>query len=121
MSRLSLKKADLLPASLGTGVLSALLILTFTARALAGGYAIPYQSAKAVGLGNALTAGVEDPSAVYINPGALSEVEDTQILATLNYVNVVSSVTNSGRKSINRADDHLSLHSLPAITCPGRI
>ena len=85
---------------------SQLLVLVLITQALAGGYAIPYQSAKAVGLGNALTASVTDPSAVYSNPGALSEVEGSQILASLSYVNVVSSVTNSGRKSANTQDDH---------------
>jgi len=75
--------------------------------ALAGGYALPYQSAKAVGLGNAVTAGIDDPSAVYSNPAALSEVQGNQILGGGQYVNVVSSVKNSGRNSRNQRDDNL--------------
>ncbi|MBI2985818.1 MAG: outer membrane protein transport protein [Deltaproteobacteria bacterium] len=71
-----------------------------------GGYALPYQSAKAVGQGNAMTAGVNDPSAVYANPAALSEVEGNQIQGGLQYINVVSGVTNSGRKSRNQHDDN---------------
>src|SRR3990170_5497939 len=71
-----------------------------------GGYALPYQSAKAVGLGNAVTAGVDDPSAVYSNPAALSEIEGNQILGGVQYINVVSGVKNSGRNSRNKHDDN---------------
>ena len=46
----------------------------------AGGYMIPHQTARGVGLSNAMTAGVNDPSAVYYNPAALSEVEGTNLL-----------------------------------------
>jgi long-chain fatty acid transport protein len=82
------------------------LICLIAQRALGGGYAIPYQSAGAVGRGNAVTAGVQDPSAVYSNPAALSEIEGNQILGGLQYINVVSSVKNSGRNSPNRHDDN---------------
>ena len=74
--------------------------------ASAGGYALPYQSAGAVGRGNAVTAGVDDPSAVYSNPAALSEVEGNQILGGMQYINVVSGVKNSGRNSRNQHDDN---------------
>ncbi len=72
-----------------------------------GGYALPYQSAGAVGLGNAVTAGVQDPSAVYSNPAALSEVEGNQILGGLQYINVVSGLQNSSRTSHNQHDDNV--------------
>lgn len=72
----------------------------------AGGYAIPHQTARAVALSNAITAGVNDPSAVYYNPAALTEIEGNQILGGLNYINVISSVKNSGLKSRNRRDDN---------------
>lgn len=74
--------------------------------AFAGGYAIPHQTAQAVGLSNAVTAGVTDPSAVYVNPAALTEVEGNQLMGGLNYINVINSVNNSGRKSTNRHDDN---------------
>ena len=74
--------------------------------ALAGGYALPYQSAKAVGLGNAVTAGVNDPSAVYSNPAALTEVEGNQIMGGTQYINIISSVGNSGTTSTNIHDDN---------------
>lgn len=76
------------------------------ADAFAGGYAIPHQTARGVGLSNAVTAGVRDPSAVYSNPAALTEVEGNQLLGGLNYINVVSSVGNSGRTSTNIHDDN---------------
>jgi len=83
------------------GMTLAFLLLTL-GDALAGGYAIPQQTAKAVGLANALTAGVNDPSAVYYNPAALTEINGNQLLGTISYINVQSNVQNSDRKSINR-------------------
>lgn len=74
--------------------------------AFAGGYAIPHQTARAVGLSNAVTAGITDPSAVYVNPAALTEIEGNQILAGVNYINTVSGVSNSGRRSVNKHDDN---------------
>ncbi|MBI4488322.1 MAG: outer membrane protein transport protein, partial [Deltaproteobacteria bacterium] len=82
------------------------LICLIAQRALGGGYAIPYQSAKALGLGNAVTAGVNDPSAVYSNPAALPEIEGNQILGGVQYINVISGVKNSGRNSRNQHDDN---------------
>lgn len=82
------------------------LLLVARTDALAGGYAIPQQTARAVGLSNAVTAGVNDPSAVYYNPAALTEVEGNQLVGGLNYINVVSSVSNSGRTSTNIHDDN---------------
>jgi long-chain fatty acid transport protein len=72
----------------------------------AGGYAIPHQTARAVGLANAATAGVADPSAVYVNPAGLTEIDGNQVLAGGNYIHVVSSIRNSGRTSVNRHDDN---------------
>ena len=72
----------------------------------AGGFMVPYQSARALGLGNAVSAGVNDPSAVYYNPAALSEVGGNNLLVNGSYVNVVSSVENSGRKATNKHDDN---------------
>ena len=46
-----------------------------TAVLFGGGFMIPPQTARALSLGNAVTAGVNDPSAVYHNPAALGEVE----------------------------------------------
>lgn len=81
-------------------------LLTSTGNALAGGYALAEQTARAVGMANARTAGVNDPSAVYQNPAALTEIKGNQLLGTLNYINVQSSIENSGRKSHNRSDDN---------------
>jgi len=86
-------------------------LLLALGESLAGGYAIPQQTAKGVGLSNALTAGVEDPSAVYYNPAALTEVKGNQIVGTLNYINVQSNIQNSGSKSINRQADNF----IPAV------
>ena len=44
----------------------------------AGGYAIPPQTAKAESMGGAATAGVEDPSAVYVNPAGLAQIDGTK-------------------------------------------
>ena len=74
--------------------------------ALGGGFAIPHQSARGLGLSNAMTAGVNEPSAVYYNPAALSEVQGNMLLANGSYINVISDVENSGRKSVNKHDDN---------------
>jgi long-chain fatty acid transport protein len=86
-------------------VITIFVLLSLPGRAFAGGYAIPPQTAKAASLANAVTAGINDPSAVYVNPAALTEIDGNQILASINYINTVSSVSNSGNRSINRHDD----------------
>lgn len=73
--------------------------------AFAGGYAIPPQTAKAESMGGAAVAGVEDPSAVYVNPAAITQVDGNQILGGLTYVNTISSIKNGGAKSRNIHDD----------------
>lgn len=88
-----------------TAVAAVVLLTTGSGKLFAGGYAIPHQTARAVGLSNAVTAGVVDPSAVYVNPAALAEVQGNQMIGGLNYINTVSSVTNSGRRSVNIHDD----------------
>lgn len=74
--------------------------------AVAGGYMVPHQTARGLGLSNAMTGGVNDPSAVYYNPAALSEINGDNVLASGSYVNVSNSVENSGRKSTNKHDDN---------------
>jgi len=81
-------------------------LLIITGDALAGGYAIPEQTARAVGVANARTAGINDPSAVYYNPAALTEIDGNQLIGGLNYINVQSNVQNSGGKSINRKNNN---------------
>ena len=71
----------------------------------AGGYAIPPQTAKAESMGGAATAGVNDPSAVYVNPAALTQIGGNQIISGLTYINTISSVKNSGATSRNIHDD----------------
>lgn len=72
----------------------------------AGGFMVPHQSARALGLASAVTAGVDDPSAVYYNPAALSEVSGNNLLVSGSTINVVSTVENGGRKVVNKHDDN---------------
>ena len=55
--------------------------------------------------GGAATAGVDDPSAVYVNPAALTQIDGNQIISGVTYVNTISSVRNSGVTSRNLHDD----------------
>jgi len=73
----------------------------------AGGFMIPPQTARALSLGNAVTAGVNDASAVYHNPAALGEVEGNGILVSGTYVGLFNNVENSGRHAVNKHDDNL--------------
>jgi long-chain fatty acid transport protein len=70
--------------------------------AIAGGFMIPHQTARGLGLSNAMTAGVNEASAVYYNPAALSEVQGDNLLGSATYVNLQNSVENSGRTSRNK-------------------
>ncbi|HEX2225718.1 MAG TPA: outer membrane protein transport protein [Candidatus Binatia bacterium] len=72
----------------------------------AGGFMIPHQTARGLSLGNAMTAGVNDPSAVYYNPGALGEVAGNNVLLTGSYAGVYSGVENGGRRAVNKHDDN---------------
>jgi long-chain fatty acid transport protein len=87
--------------SLGAAIVLLGVLLCGTTGAFAGGYFLPHQTARGVALSNALTAGVDDPSAVYYNPAALSEVKDNQLLLTGSYINIINSVENSGHKTSN--------------------
>ncbi len=86
-------------------VLALIFLIESIGKALAGGYAVPHQTAKAVGQANAVTAGVKDSSAVYYNPAALTEIEGNQVMGGLTYINTVSSVENGGRRAVNIHDD----------------
>ena len=81
------------------------ILVLFSTTAFAGGYSNPLQTTRAIGQAAALTAGIDDPSAVFYNPAALSEINGNQVMADFIYINTVSSVTNSNRKSVNKHDD----------------
>ena len=91
----------------GPSVVLLFFAVSFLTRdAFSGGYMIPHQTARGLGLSNAMTAGVNDPSAVYYNPAALGEVDGNNLLMSGTYVNVQSSVENSGRRAHNKHDDN---------------
>jgi len=87
-------------------LIAGFLVALNTSSGFAGGFIVPHQTARGVGISNALTASVNDASAVYYNPAALSEVEGNNFLVSGSYINVVSSVENSGRKTVNKHDDN---------------
>jgi long-chain fatty acid transport protein len=74
--------------------------------AISGGFMIPHQTARALSLSNAMTAGVDDASAVYYNPAALSEVVGNNLLLNGMYIGAVSSIENNGREAVNKHDDN---------------
>ena len=73
---------------------------------LAGGFMVPHQTARGSSLASAVTAGVNDPSAVYYNPAALSEISGNNLLVGGSYISVINSVENGGRKAVNKHDDN---------------
>jgi long-chain fatty acid transport protein len=81
------------------------LIFGLTKVTYAGGYAIPPQTAKTESMGGAATAGIGDPSAVYVNPAALTGIDGNQIMTGVTYINTISSVENSGVTTRNLHDD----------------
>jgi long-chain fatty acid transport protein len=85
----------------------------------AGGFMIPHQTARGLSLSGAATAGVNDASAVYYNPAALSEVSGNNILATGSYIGLYNSVENSGRTAVNKHDDSLLASLFASYHVPG--
>ena len=77
---------------LGTYGLLLVTLLNGNELAISGGFMIPHQTARALSLSNAMTAGVDDASAVYYNPAALSEVVGNNLLLNGMYIGAVSSV-----------------------------
>lgn len=72
----------------------------------AAGFTIPHQTARGLGLSNAFTAGVDDPSAVYYNPAALGDIAGNSVLLTGTYVGLYNSVENNRRDAVNKHDDN---------------
>ena len=94
------------PTTRISGSLLYLFFLSWSAgSAFAGGFAFSEQTAKAVGQASALTAGIDDPSAIFFNAAALSEIKGNQIMGGGMYINTVSSLTNSNTRSVNKHDD----------------
>lgn len=89
------------------GLVTMTLIASGVNKASAGGFMIPHQTARGVGLSNALIAGIDDASATYYNPGALGEITGNNLMVSGVYINAVNSVENSGRKAVNKHDDSL--------------
>ena len=83
------------------------LVLSGARNAFTSGFIIPHQTARGVGLSNALIAGIDDASATYYNPGALGEITGNNLMVSGVYINAVNSVENSGRKAVNKHDDNL--------------
>ncbi|MFC2149611.1 OmpP1/FadL family transporter [Candidatus Auribacterota bacterium] len=60
--------------------------LCYLPNAVAGGFAIPGQGARAVGMGGAFTAVADDGSAVYYNPAGMSQIDGTEIDNGITFV-----------------------------------
>ena len=93
-------------ANLSVFMLSFFALLAVSKNAISGGFMIPHQTARGLALSNAITAGVNDASAIYYNPAALSEVDGNNLLVNGTYIEVISSVENSGRDAGNKHDDN---------------
>ena len=71
----------------GWKMLAVLLVLLFTAStSSAGGFRLPEQGAKAMGMGFAFTAQADDPSAIYFNPAGLTQLKGNNVMVGVTYV-----------------------------------
>jgi len=71
----------------GWKMLAVLLVLLFTAStSFAGGFRLPEQGAKAMGMGFAFTAQADDPSAIYFNPAGLTQLKGNNVMVGATYV-----------------------------------
>jgi long-chain fatty acid transport protein len=71
----------------GWKMVSVLLVLLFTAStSFAGGFRLPEQGAKAMGMGFAFTAQADDPSAIYFNPAGLTQLKGNNVMVGVTYV-----------------------------------
>jgi long-chain fatty acid transport protein len=71
----------------GWKLLSVLLVLLLTAStSFAGGFRLPEQGAKAMGMGFAFTAQADDPSAIYFNPAGLTQLKGQNVMIGVTYV-----------------------------------
>jgi long-chain fatty acid transport protein len=68
-------------------VLTVLVVLLFTAAsAMAAGFRLPEQGAKAMGMGMAFTAQADDPSAIYYNPAGIVQLEGQNVMIGGTYI-----------------------------------
>jgi len=68
-------------------MLSVLVVLLFTATsAMAAGFRLPEQGAKAMGMGMAFTAQADDPSAIYYNPAGIVQLEGQNVMIGGTYI-----------------------------------
>ncbi len=65
---------------------SFIFILIFSGSILASGFQINEMSARAMSMGGAFTGLATDASAVYFNPGAITHLEGTQVMAGFTYI-----------------------------------
>ncbi len=68
-------------------VLALLVVLLFSATsAMAAGFRLPEQGAKAMGMGMAFVAQADDPSAIYYNPAGLIQLEGQNLMIGGTYI-----------------------------------
>jgi len=68
-------------------MLSVLVVLLFAATsAMAAGFRLPEQGAKAMGMGMAFTAQADDPSAIYYNPAGIVQLEGQNVMIGGTYI-----------------------------------
>ncbi len=68
-------------------VLAVLVVLLFSATsAMAAGFRLPEQGAKAMGMGMAFVAQADDPSAIYYNPAGIIQLEGQNVMIGGTYI-----------------------------------
>ena len=82
-----------------------LLLLAFPFSALGGGFEFPDNGAKSMGRGGAMTASVDDPSAIWFNPANLSRINSFAVTADVFVHNYDSTFDRAGSNP-NTGEDY---------------
>lgn len=81
---------------------SFLALILWSSTLMAGGFQLNTQSVRALGMGGAFTAWVNDPSSLFFNPGGMYQLRGHQFIAGVHYVMPSVSLQTPSTDNINQ-------------------